>query len=326
MKVLFYQKLNSLWREKLVALREEFPQVEFIDDIERAESLLPEADVLVGGKPGREEIEKARRLSFIVVPFAGINHLPLEMIRERGIRVANSHGNAFCVAERTLALILAFYGRVVEFHNDLQQENRWHGFWVGRGLEDSWESIEGKTAAILGAGEIGRQTARLLKPFGVHTTGLRRRPREQEPEDFDRMVYDLDEAIDAGEIVVVDLPATKRTRGLLGPDRLTVMKGSFLVNVGRGSIVDEEALYERLRDGTLRGAAIDCWYTYPEGGVVGAPSRYPMHELDNVVLSPHIAGFTARAVERNVEHAVENLAGFLRGEKARFEADTAEAY
>jgi phosphoglycerate dehydrogenase-like enzyme len=225
-----------------------------------------------------------------------------------------------------VALILAFYGRIIEFHNDMARETRWHGFWVGRGLDDTWESIEGKRAVILGAGEIGRQTARLLSPFGVETIGFRRRKRETAPAEFDRMVYDLDEAIEAGEIVIVDLPATDRTRGLLDDARLSRMAGKLLVNVGRGSIVDEEALYTRLSDGTLRGAAIDCWYTYPREGVVGAPSRYPVHQLENVVLSPHIAGFTAGAVKRNVEHAFENLAGFLRGERARFEADTGEAY
>jgi phosphoglycerate dehydrogenase-like enzyme len=326
MKVLFYQKLNSLWRSKLKELREEFPEVEFIDDYEKADEHLPEADVLVGGKPGRETVEKAARLSFIVVPFAGVNHLPLDLIRERGIRVANSHGNAFCVAERSVALVLAFYGRIIEFHNDMRRETRWHGFWVGRGLDDTWESIEGKSAAILGAGEIGRQTARLLKPFGVETIGMKRRREATEPEEFDRIVYDLDEALEAGEIIFIDLPATRRTQGLLGEQRLSAMEDKFIVNVGRGSIVEEEALYRHLQDGTLRGAAIDCWYTYPQEGVVGAPSRFPIHELDNVVLSPHIAGFTALAVQRNVDHAVGNLGDFLRGRQARFEVDTAEAY
>jgi phosphoglycerate dehydrogenase-like enzyme len=155
---------------------------------------------------------------------------------------------------------------------------------------------------------------------------MRRRRREPEPREFDHLIYDLDEAISAGEIIIIDLPATERTRGLIDDRRLASMKDTFLVNVGRGSIVEEEALYRRLEDGTLRGAAIDCWYTYPQGSVVGAPSRYPVHELPNVVLSPHIAGFTAQAVEHNVEHAVENLASFLRGERARFEVDTSEAY
>jgi phosphoglycerate dehydrogenase-like enzyme len=326
MKVLFYQKLNSLWKKKLETLRREFPDTDFIEDPDNAQAHLPDADVLVGGKPGRVDIEAAEKLSFVVVPFAGINHLPLDLIRSRGIRVANSHGNAFCVAERSLGLILAFYGRIIEFHNDLRGENRWHGFWVGRGLDDTWESIEGKGVSILGTGEIGRQTARLLAPFGGTITGFRRRRSEEELPEFHRMVYDIDEALQAGEIVIIDLPATERTRGLIGPERLAAMKGCFMLNVGRGSIVDEEALYRRLQDGTLRGAAIDCWYSYPEEGVTGAPSRFPIHELENVVLSPHIAGFTAQAVERNVDHAVENLAGFLRGERARFEADTSEAY
>ncbi len=326
MKVLFYQKLNTLWMDKLQPLFDEFPSVEFITDYTKAEEHLEEADILVGGKPGRSVIEKAKNLSYIVVPFAGVNHLPLDIVRERGIRVSNSHGNAFSVAERTLAMILAFYGKVIEYHNDMKERNLWHGFWVGKGLDDTWESIAGKSCVVLGTGEIGKALAALLGPFGVRMIGYKRSPVRVPPEGFDEMVYDLDKALEKGEIVVVALPATDRTSGLLGGSRLSRMGGKFLVNIGRGSIVEERALYEALREGVLRGAAIDCWYTYPPEGTVGEPSRYPIHTLENVIASPHAAGFTAQSAEMNVEHAVRNLEGYLRDGSPPFEAHPAEGY
>ena len=98
------------------------------------------------------------------------------------------------------------------------------------------------------------------------------------------------------------------------------MNGKFLVNVGRGDAVDEEGLYEALKEGILRGAAIDVWYQYPKGGETTAePSKYPIHELPNVVLSPHLAGFTPQSARLNIEQTIENIRAFLKTGKAVFE-------
>jgi phosphoglycerate dehydrogenase-like enzyme len=326
MKVVFYQKLNSLWKQKFEPVFSEFPDVQFVTNLEEAKGQLADADVLVGGKPDRAAIEAAAKLAYIVVPFAGVNHLPLDLIHERGIRVSNSHGNAYFVAERTAAMILAYYGKIIEYHNDMRERAQWHGFWVGRGLDDTWESVYGKSCVILGAGEIGKATAALLKPFGIRMTGYKRRPVDTPVEGFDEMVYEVDEALEKGEIIVIALPATEETKALIDRRRLSAMKGKFLVNVGRGSIVEEKALYEALESGLLKGAAIDCWYRYPEEGTVGEPSAYPIHRLDNVVLSPHAAGFTRQSTEKNIEHAALNLAGYLREGRPLFEAHTDAGY
>ncbi len=326
MKVVFYQKLNSMWKQKFDPVFKEFSDVEFITNPEEAEKQLVDADVLVGGKPDRADIERAAKLSYIVVPFAGVNHLPLDLIHKRGIRVSNSHGNAHFVAERTVAMILAYYGKIIEYHNDMRERAQWHGFWVGRGVDDTWESVYGKSCVVLGAGEIGKATAALLKPFGLKVIGYKRTPIDTPLDGFEEMVYDVDEAMAKGEIIIIALPATEETKGLIDRRRLSAMKGKFLVNVGRGSIVDEKALYEALERGLLKGAAIDCWYRYPENGTVGEPSAYPIHRLDNVILSPHAAGFTRLSTEKNIEHAALNLAGYLREGRPRFEAHTDAGY
>ena len=325
MKVCFYQKLNNLWFEQINKLQLEFPHVEFITDGGKDESHLINADIIIGGKLPENIFKNAEKLKLVIVPFAGVNHLPFHILKKKQIRVANSHGNAWQVAERTIAMILAFYGKIIEYHKDLQ-EGQWHGFWVGRGLDDTWESIQGKTCAILGTGEIGRHIALFLKPFDIGIVGLKNRPVNIIPEYFDKIVYSIDEAIGESEIIIVALPSTPETEGIIDRTVLDRMKGKFLVNIGRGDIIDEKALYDALKSGSLRGAGIDCWYTYPEEGTVGEPSRYPINKLSNVVLSPHVAGFSFQAAVLNINHACENIRRFLQSGELLFEVDTEKGY
>ena len=140
-------------------------------------------------------IERARKVRIIFVPFAGIDALPLEVIKERGIRIANAHGNAPFVAERAIAVALAFYGKIIDYHNDLTM-GKWHGFRVRKGVGDSWDSLQGKTCAILGTGEIGGHIARLLKAFSCATIGFRRRRTKPMPEFFDETTITLNEALE----------------------------------------------------------------------------------------------------------------------------------
>lgn len=327
MKVAFHMKLNDAWRQEIERLKTDFADVEFVESHEGTNGgdAVVDADVIVGGKLSRELVERAGRLSLIIVPFAGISHLPLDTVVERNIRVANCHGNARYVAERTVGMILAFYGKIIEYHNDLR-ENRWHGFWVGQGLDDTWESIDGKTAVILGAGSIGHYLARFLKSFDVRVAGFKRRRVEQLPEFYDEMYYDLDEAVAAGEIIIVALPATKETNGLFDARRLAGMQGKLLVNIGRGSIIEEKALYDALSAGTIRGACIDTWYRYPSGSTHGPPSDYPVQTLDNIVLSPHAAGFTWQSVQNNLSEAMENLRRYLNAGELLNETTPESAY
>ena len=120
----------------------------------------------------------------------------------------------------------------------------------------------------------------------------------------------------------VTLPLTDETREMFNAEILATMKGKFLVNVGRGHVVEEEGLYHALKTGILKGAAIDTWYTYPgKGKRHVSPSRYPIHELPNVVLSPHTAGFTPQSARLNILQTFENIRSFIQTGKARFEMD-----
>jgi phosphoglycerate dehydrogenase-like enzyme len=320
-----FMPAHSVWEGHLDALEREFPGHRFFRALKADSPEVPSVEVMLASQLPRETFEAATSLRSVFLPIAGVNHLPVALLAERGVRVFNVHANAFDVAERALALTLAHYGRVVDYHNDLRQ-SLWHGMWARGGAEDNWDSIYGKTCAILGAGAIGSELAKLLKAFSCTVYGWRRHAGQPVPEGFDAIVPDIAEAVAKAEIVYAILPATPLTTGIVSKELLASMKGKFFVNVGRGSTVDEEGLYLALRDGILKGAAIDTWYTYPSSGKVGAPSRFPIHELPNVILSPHVGGSTNQATARSVEATVKNIRDYLNTGRCEREADLAAMY
>ena len=327
MKVLFFLKGNSFWEAQAEKLKASFPGTDVVFDADPETGESADADVIVGSAVVPPAIlEKAENLKLFIVPFVGINHLPLELLREKGAVVANSHGNSNSVAERAVGMILALYGRIIEYHEDLKK-GQWHGFWVGRGLDDTWESIHGKSCSIIGAGEIGNSLALMLKAFGCRVTGYKKHRVDTLPPGYDDMIYDFNEAVESSEIVVNILPLTSETENIFNESVLKKMEGKVFVNVGRGGTVDEKALYQVLKSGVLKGAAIDTWYVYPKNGeTTGFPSRYPIHELSNVVLSPHAAGFTRQASEENIKQAFRNLESFLKTGDVVYRVDLDSGY
>lgn len=321
MKIVFYTRLNRLWLERIEELKREFSHAEFVTEQGQVRREIEGAHALVGGFIPSDSIRLAQRARIIFVPFAGIDALPLEDIRARGIRVSNAHGNAPYVAERAVAMALAFYGRIIAFHNDLRIA-KWHGFTVNRGVSDSWDSLQGKPCAMLGTGEIGRSIAMLVKAFHCTTIGFKKHQENRRPEYFDEITFSLSEALERAELIFISLPLTNETKGMMSATILASLKGKVLINVGRGEIVDEEGLYRSLKAGILKGAGIDVWYRYPrEEDAEVHPSRFPIHELPNVVLSPHVAGFTPQAAELNIEQTIENIRSYLRTGSPLFEAN-----
>ena len=325
MKIGSFMPIQSIWRTIIEQLREEFPDHTWLEGLTSDSSEIGSLDLIIAGRIPADVFKAATNLKALFQPFTGINHLPSQLMLERNIQVYNVHSNAFDVAEKALALTLAFYGRVIEYHNDLKNEI-WHGFWVNRGAEDNWDTLDGRNCSILGTGAIGQELAGLLKAFHCTVYGWRRTKDAKKPAHFDSIVPTLQEAIDFAEIIFIALPATKETENLISKEMLMNMKGKFLVNVGRGSIVNEEGLYEALKNGVLKGAAIDTWYTYPATGVVGAPSRYPIHKLSNVVLSPHVGGSTNRASAKSIEDTVANIRSYLRTGRGIWQADLSKMY
>ncbi len=312
MIVVIRQAENSLWRTK----RDDIVARTGADVViaeEPDDEVCRRAELLVTYDETPESLAGFPRLLGIAVPIAGVDHLPLETIAARGIAVANAHGNGKYVAERALTLALAVFGKIVPFHLDLSA-GEWHGFAAGESVTRSWDSIFGARVAVLGTGSIGSWCARLFASFGTKIVGLRRGTpdRTSDGTPFDTTTARLDEALSGADVVIVTLPLTTATRGMIGPDELEMMRGAVVVNVGRAHVVDERALYEALRAGTLRGAGLDTWYNYPDAGQTQAqPSDYPFHELSNVVLSPHLGGYTRQATRASIDDTVENVIAYL---------------
>lgn len=306
MNILFLNKFNDHWKEKFYSLKKEFPGVEFtatFNPDERA-AALRKADAVVSGRLSKEEIESSPNLKAIIVPFTGLNNFPVDTINEKKIAVYNTHANAPTVAEHAVAIALALLGRIVMFHDDLKR-----GKW-SRSIEadDMWVTLQKKAVGIVGLGSIGKHIAKYLEPFGCKVIGFKKNPEKMLPEGVNEISTDLNYVINNSKIIFVCLPLSDDTKDIINKDILMKMKGKYLINVGRGTTVNEEALYNSLKDGILAGAALDVWYKYPgKSNEPVMPANFPFHELTNVLFSPHKSSHTPEAVNAMIDDTIENV-------------------
>ncbi|GAB6190153.1 NAD(P)-dependent oxidoreductase [Marinitoga arctica] len=313
MKFLFMHKLNSYWEKKLEELKKEFKDIEVIFPTDnKIEEKLKDVDGIIGGFIKEKELELAKNLKIIFVPFAGVEQLPHEKLKKRKIIVSNAHGNGKYVAERAISLALALLGKIVTFHNDLKK-GIWHGFAVGESIFDSWTSIQNKKVGILGFGAIGKSIATYLKSFNTTNYILKHNKIEFLPKNVDKVYYDVDEILRDSEIIFLTLPLTEKTYEIISEERLLKMKDKYLINVGRGKLISEEGLYKSLKNGILKGVALDVWFNYPTAENKNImPSNYPIWEFDNVVLSPHVGGYSYHATTAGIDYTIESIKKYLK--------------
>lgn len=311
MKIVFLSKLSKDWEQYVNQLRDEFPGVEFIEnhDPENRINVLKDSDAAIAGKITTEELENAAKLKAVIVPFTGLNNFPTELLKERNIKIYNTHANARYVAEHAVTLAFALLGKVIPFHNDLKK-----GIWSRtKETDDMWNSIINKNAGIMGYGHIGRHIAKYLKPFGVHITGFRSNPETSSDEFADVITGNFDDLIKNSEIIFNVLPLNPETKHIINPGNVDKFKGKYIITVGRGETIHEEALYNGLTNGIIKGAAIDVWYNYPGRNPEPVmPAKYPFWELPNVVMSPHKSSHTAGAVTAMIDDTCENIRKFIK--------------
>ncbi len=312
MKILVNAGFEQYWREEFDRISEEFPNIEivFSHSKEKDRKHLKTTNIYIGGYLKEEDIKSAENLKAIFVPWAGVDLLPIDIISKRNILVSNSHGNARIVAERAFSLALALLGKIPKFHNDLQK-GIWHGFAVGFNESDLWNSMWDQKCTILGMGRIGKYLAKLLKGFDCKVTAFKR--KIEDIPNVDYVTNNLEEAVDLSNIIFCILPLTKHTENIIDWNVLSKMKGKFFINVGRGKTVNERDLYRALKDGILAGAAIDVWYEYPNfKRKVSLPSNYPIHIFDNVVLSPHVGGYSIEGQVNRIKDTCDSLLEYLK--------------
>jgi glycerate dehydrogenase len=237
---------------------------------------------------------------------AGADHLPFQDLSPDLVLASNPGAYARPMAEHVMAMVLALAKRLLVQNQKLRQ-----------GEFDQFTSnrlLSGTTAGILGFGGIGRATARLMRAFDMKIYAINHSGASSEPTDFLGTLENLEQVLQASDVVVVSLPLTNATRGLIGPKQLDWMKpNAILVNVARAAILDEGAVYRHVESHPDFLLGIDAWWTEPFlQGRFGM--SYPFLELSNVLGSPHNSGVVPQIGEEATRLAAQNVKRFLDGE------------
>lgn len=287
--------------------------------------------ILVSGDPQAEHLAACPNLRALIVPYAGVPAATQRMLQAYpNVTLHSLHYNAVPTAELAVALLMAAAKLIVPMDRDMRQ-----GDWSSRYVVTAATMLDGKTALILGYGQIGKRIAMACRGLGMNVIGVKRTPPAADAARADdgvevHAIGELHELLPRADVLMMALPETPETTGLVGARELAALRpGALLVNVGRGPTLDEEALYTALRNGTLRAAGIDVWYQYPqtlEERTNKAPSRFPFHELDNVVMSPHRGGWLSEAEVDRLDQLAVLLNAAAAGQPIPSEVDKALGY
>ncbi len=318
----------------ITKLREESSQTPANEDPEIIKEA-KDAEILIGpyitdGILSQAIPKAGGKLKLILIPWTGVDRLNFELVKKYSVVVANSHGNARTVAEHAVALLLTASKNII--HHDRLMRN---GDWSSRFTKMPSMKLQGKTIGLLGYGAIAMESAILLKNFDVRFIACRRNPEKstQEQKQLAEKIYSIDglkQFLQESDIIINSLPLTKETRDFLNEKEFAQMKdGVIIVNVGRGHTINEQAFYNALKSGKVFAAGIDPMWNYPkrtsvprrDDGEVASiektyPSEYPIHEFDNVVLSPHRAAHINVGYERgHWDDVIENIKRIYEGKE-----------
>lgn len=245
-------------------------------------------------------IDKAEHLKFIDVAFTGVDHIPMEAARKKGIAVSNASGYA---TQAVAELCVSFMIQLLRNVNKTEKRCRTGG--TKDGLIGNL--LCGKTVGIVGAGAIGKRTAALCKAFGC-TVLAYNRSKITDASVVDRQVS-LEELLSSADIVSLHCPLTAETKGMIGKEQLAQMKKTaFLINTARGGVVDQDALAAALSDGQIAGAALDVFDKEPP-----LPEDHPLLHAPNTIVTPHIGFASVESLEQRADIVFENLYSWLEG-------------
>jgi phosphoglycerate dehydrogenase-like enzyme len=255
------------------------------------------------------------RVRLLQAPTAGFDRIDLAAVPKDCV-VCNVHEHESAIAEYVFAAMLHW---VIDL-TDLDRRFR-AGDWTGGVAKPGHmhREIGGRTLGIIGFGRIGKEVARRAKAFGMQVVAVTRRPRAYAHLDKLSSIEALDGFLPQCDFLLVACPLDESTRGLIDARRLATMKrDALLINVSRAAIVDEAALYAALSEGRLGGAILDVWYAYPSVEAPNAkPSRFPFERLENVIMTPHVSGWTEETVDRRWRFIAANLDRLARGERLK---------
>ena len=295
----------TLKEEQLNRISQRFKdrvEVVKVKDFDGADRTLSDAEVLLTNQLeiDQNDLEKMKDLKWIQCVYSGINHFPLGYLKERGILLTNARGvHRIQMSEFIVSLLLSIVRRSYHYTR-AHLDRKWDPLKV--------DELYGKTIGFIGVGAVARETARKLKVFDVKIIGVKN--RVERIENFDEIYGgdQLDRLLEQSDFVITLVPLTDETRGMIGEDQFKRMKKTaWFINVARGPIVDEKALIKALEEGRIAGAGLDVFEQEP------LPEDSPIWDLDNVILTPHIAGPTPHYMNRLLDLFIENLEAFASG-------------
>jgi len=277
---------------------------------------LPDIDVLVCSAMTPAMAQAAHQLRLVHVTGAGYDKVPLDTLRA-GVTVANTFHHAAPIAEHVIMVSLMLSRRVIPTDRSLRA-----GAWRTVGTDGSvpfHPSFRDLTVGLVGFGGIGQEVARLARSLGMPVRAIRQNPGGALPDgltlDWVGGTGDLPELLATSDIVVVTVPLSDHTRGLINAEAFAALReGALLVNVARGPVVDLDALVGALESGRLGGAAIDVWWGAPSDTGEAPPSVARLSTFDNVVLTPHYSGHARSTFELRAGDIRANIASLVAGQ------------
>ena len=316
----------TLWRsppEMAAAVRQRWPQMRVLDlpHYERITLELPDTDIFVGLLLRPEQLSEARRLKWVHTTSAGVGQLMYPEFRSSGIILTNASGvHAPAMAEHIAGMIVAM-ARDFPGAMRFQAQRKWaqQEIWDGPARP---RELSGAVALLVGFGGVGRAVAERLRGFGMHIWAVTRSGKaDASLTERTFPATELKAALRSADYVILAAPETPETHHLIGDEQLAAMKRSaVLVNVARGSLVDQAALVTALERRAIGGAALDVASPEP------LPPENPLWSLENAFITPHTSGISERIWQREAELLIDNLERWFRGEPLRNQVDLARGY
>ena len=283
------------------------------------------ADILLGPYVTKRIVETAGNLQLIQVPWTGMDTFDFSSVQGITVPVCNTHSNADSVAEIGVAIVLDLLKKV-SYHDRKMRAGNWNRDQKPLNLKS--KMLNKQTVCVLGFGNIGSRIGRLIAAFGARVIAVDGHAKVGEIASEVYKNEEIKTAITNADVIICTLPLTDSTRGMINDEMFSLMKdGVFFVNMSRAAVVDEDAAWDALQSGKLGAFGSDVWWNAPKRG---ESQSYPSakHEfwaLDNVIMSPHRAGFIEDSLP-HLDGAIENIIALAKGQKLTGIVDTSKGF
>lgn len=283
------------------------------------------ADILLGPYVTKKIVETAGALKLIQVPWTGMDTFDFSSVQDITVPICNTHSNADSVAEIGVAIVLDLLKKV-SYHDRKMRAGNWNRDQKPLNLKS--KMLNKQTVCVLGFGNIGSRIGKLIAAFGAKVIAVDGKAKAGEIAEEVYKNDDIKEAVSKADVVICTLPLTESTRGFINDEMFSVMKdGVVFVNMSRAAVVDEDAAWNALQSGKIGAFGSDVWWNAPKRGESQSyPSaKHEFWKLDNVVMSPHRAGFIEDSLP-HLDGAIENIIALAKGLKLMGIVDTSKGF